>query len=204
VSSVSGDIDIDIDVEKADRVGPALRSGLKEGLEEAGDWMMREGEDKARDAVLSADRVWRGTLKQGFSTKENQFSRTHHWKGEIRNDAPHARINEKGLKPGNSPLVQDIIPWVDDKLTPNADAQEAAAHADVNEWDPQLESLAAEYSPGIVITAFAVKGGLEKKGYPGIGFMETTEQYLQRYGPLLVKRKVEKQMERELRAAGLK
>jgi hypothetical protein len=199
-----GDIDIDIDVEKAGRVQPALRRGLREGLEEAGKWMMREGEDKARDAVLSADRVWRGTLKQGFSTNENQFSRTDHWKGKISNDAPHAEVNERGRKPGNAPSVQQIIPWVDDKLTPDGSAQERAASADVNNWNPELEALAAEYSPGIVITAFAVAEGLEDKGYPGIGFMETTETYLKQVGPMLVKRKVEKQMERELRAAGLK
>lgn len=199
-----GDIDIDVDVEKADRVQPALRRGLREGLEEAGDWMMREGEDKARDVVLSADRVWRGTLKQSFDTEENEFSRYYHWKGKISNDAPHAKIVEHGRDPGNAPSVQQIIPWVDDKLTPNASAQRRAESADVNQWSPELEALAAEYSPGIVITAFAVAEGLEDKGYPGIGFMETTETYLKQVGPMLVKRKVEKQMERELRAAGLK
>jgi len=201
---MSGDIDLDIDVRKADRVGPALRRGLREGMEDAGNWMLDEGEDKAKDAVLSADRVWRKTLKQGFSTNENQFSRSYHWQGSIENDAPHAEINEHGLKPGTSPSVQDIIPWVDDKLTPNAEAQASADAADVGSWNPNLQSLAAEYSAGIVITTFAVKEGLEEDGYPGIGFMDTTESYLEQVGPRLVKQKVEKQMRRELRAAGLK
>lgn len=74
----------------------------------------------------------------------------------------------------------------------------------VEDWDPQLQALASAYSPGMVITAFAVKQGLEDKGYPGIGFMETTEQYLETVGPMIVKSKVEKQMNNELRKAGLK
>lgn len=199
-----GDIEIETEVKNWKRVQPALRSGLKEGLEDAGNWMLDKGEDKAKDAVLSADRVWRKTLKQGFRTEEDEFNRTYHWKGEIRNEAPHAHINENGLKPGANPSVQDIIPWVDDKLTPNAKAQDSADAANVGNWDPQLQTLAAQYSPGIVITSFAVKEGLEDDGYRGIGFMETAEKYLEGYGRPLVKNKVEKQMERELRAAGLK
>lgn len=199
-----GDIKLSIDVEGSDKVGRALTRGLKEGLEEAGNWMLDEGEDKAKDAVLSADRVWRKTLKQGFHTEENQFNRNYRWKGQIRNEAPHAGLNEDGLKPGSHPSVQDIIPWIDDTLTPNASAQARASRANLENWDPELESLADAYSPAMVITAFAVKEGLEEKGYPGIGFMETTEAYLNQVGPMLVKRKVEKQMRRELRAAGLK
>lgn len=201
---MSGDIHIDVDVERWERVQPALRRGLREGLSDAGNWMLDEGEDKAKDVILSADRVWRKTLKQGFTTEENEFSRTDHWQGHIRNEAPHAELNEDGLKPGSSPPVQKIIPWVDDKITPNVKAQASAAEADTSNWDPQLEALAAEYSPGKVIASFAVKEGLEEKGYPGIGFMETTEQYLGQMGKMQVKNKVEKHMERELRAAGLK
>lgn len=201
---MSGDIEIDIDIKRENRVLPALYEGLRQGLDEVGDWMLDEGEDKAKDAVLSADRVWRQTLKQGFSSNEEIASGRFHWRGKIRNTAPHARINENGLKPGNSPSVQDIIPWVDDKLTPNADAQESANEANIGNWDPQLQALAVQYSKGAVITAFAVKGGLERKGYPGIGFMETTETYLNQVGPMVVKAKVEKHMNRELRAAGLK
>lgn len=198
-----GDIDIDIEVDGTDKVGRALHKGLKEGLKESGDWMLREGEDKAKDAVMAADRVWRGTLKHGFRKSEHGYS-GEAWHGKLRNEAPHAEINEDGLKPGSSPSVQDIIPWVDDNLSPNAKAQAQADAADVNNWDPTLEAMAAEYSPGIVITSFAVREGLERDGYPGIGFMETTETYLRSYGPILVKNKVEKHMERELRAAGLK
>lgn len=199
-----GDIDLKIGVDGADKVGPALTRGLKEGLEEAGNWMLDEGEDKAKDAVLSADRVWRKTLKQGFRTEESEFNRNYRWKGEIENEAPHAEINEDGLKPGANPSVQDIIPWVDDTLTPNGDAQARASYSDISNWDPELESLADAYTPAMVITAFAVKEGLEESGYPGIGFMETTEAYLKQVGPMLVKSKVEKHMNRELRAAGLK
>lgn len=201
---MSGDIHVDVDVERWKRVQPALRAGLREGLKDAGGWMLDEGEDKAKDVVLSADRVWRRTLKQSFSSSENQFSRTTHWKGHIENTAPHAEINENGVKPGNSPAVQDIIPWVDDNLTPNANAQASADAGNIGNWDPQLQALAVHYSKGAVITSFAVKRGLEEKGFPGIGFMETTEQYLNQVGPRLVKQKVEKHMRRELRASGLK
>lgn len=199
-----GDIDIDIDVKRADRAGPALREGLREGLEDAGEWMLDQGEDRAKNIVLGADRVWRKTLKQGFSSSENQFSRHYHWQGTIENDAPHAGINEHGLKPGSSPSVQDIIPWVDDNLQPDASAQARAEAAHIGNWDPQLQALAVQYSKGKVITAFAVKEGLEDKGFPGIGFMETTEKYLQQVGPMLVKNKVERAMNRSLREAGLK
>lgn len=198
-----GDINLTVDVDGANRVGPALTRGLREGLKDAGNWMLDSGEDKAKDAVLSADRVWRKTLKQGFSSEENQFSRSYHWQGKIENDAPHAKINEDGLKPGNSPSIQDIIPWVDDNLTPNAEAQETANKANIGNWEAQLQALAVEYSKGMVITTFAVKGGLEEDGYPGIGFMETTEKYLSSIGPPMVKNKVEKHMQRELRKAGL-
>jgi hypothetical protein len=199
-----GDIELEIDIEGEDRVAPALSSGLKSGLEDAGNWMLDEGENKAKDVVMLSERVWRGTVKQGFSTSENSFNRYYRWKGKIENDAPHAGIVERGLKPGSNPEVQDIIPWVDAKLVPDGDTQEKAAEADVGEWNPELEALAGRYSPALVLTAFAVKGKLENEGYPGIGFMETTEQYLEQVGPRLVKQKVEKHMRRELRAAGLK
>jgi hypothetical protein len=90
---MSGDIDIDIDVKRWERVQPALRRGLKEGLADAGNYLIDHGEDKAKDAVLSADRVWRRTLKEGFENEENDFSRTTHWQGHIRNLAPHAQSN---------------------------------------------------------------------------------------------------------------
>jgi hypothetical protein len=198
------DIDIDIRITNAGKVPPSLKQGLEDGLQDSGEAFLDKGEDKAKDVIFSADRVWRKTLKQGFRTEDDRTSTFYSWSGKINNDAPHAKINEDGRDPGNAPSVQDIIPWVDDKLTPNADAQEKAERANVEEWNPQLQGLAGIYSPAMVITAFAVKGGLEEKGYPGIGFMETTEAYLKQIGPLLVKRKVEKHMNRELRQAGLK
>jgi hypothetical protein len=69
-------------------------------------------------------------------------------------------------------------------------------------WDPELQQLAAEYSPGYVITAFAVRESLEEEGYPGIHFTETTESYLKQIGTPMVKNKIEKHMQRELRKIG--
>jgi hypothetical protein len=65
-------------------------------------------------------------------------------------------------------------------------------------WDPDLRDLANEYSPGYVITAFAVKDHLEEEGYPGIHFTDTTESYLKQIGPPIIKAKVEKHMQRQL------
>jgi len=201
------DIEIDVDVSNNTALaGPALKQGLEDGLQDAGEWLLEKGEDQAKDAVLSADRVWRGTLKEGFRTQDNRSSDFYSWNGEIINDAPHARINEEGRKPGNAPAVQDIIAWVDDKVTGSASGslpRVTDTQYNVENWNPQLQGLAASYSPGTVITAFAVKDGLDDSGYPGIGFMETTEAYLEGIGPMIVKRKVEKHINRELRKAGL-
>jgi hypothetical protein len=71
-------------------------------------------------------------------------------------------------------------------------------------WDPDLQDLADEYSPGYVITAFAVRESIAEEGYPGIHFTETTEAYLKQIGTPMVKNKVEKHMNQELRKAGLK
>jgi len=49
-----------------------------------------------------------------------------------------------------------------------------------------------------------VKEHLDEKGYAGIRYMETAEQYLERVGPIVVKRKVESKMNRALRRYGLK
>lgn len=70
-------------------------------------------------------------------------------------------------------------------------------------WDSSLQDLAEEYSPGYVITAFAVKETMEKEGRPGIHFTETTKTYLRQIGPMIVENKVEKNMNRELRKRGL-
>lgn len=201
--------DIELDVEVSNNTalaGPALKQGLEDGLQEAGEWLLEKGEDKAKDAVLSADRVWRGTLKQGFRTRDSEDINFYSWNGEIINDAPHARINEKGRKPGNAPAVQDIIAWVDDKVVGDAGGslpRVTDTQYNTENWSPQLQGLAGTYSPGTVITAFAVKEGLEDTGYPGIGFMDTAEAYLEGVGPMIVKRIVEKHINRELRRAGL-
>lgn len=74
----------------------------------------------------------------------------------------------------------------------------------VDDWHPDLQEAAAEYGPGYVLTAFAVKEKLEERGYPGIFYMKTAEKYMNRVGPMVTKRKIEKQMNRELRKRGLK
>lgn len=189
-----GDIEIDIEMSGHGGIVPALADGLDSGVKKSGDWMLREGERKAKDAVLSADRVWRGALKRGFQTQEMKDSSP--YVGEIRNFAPHAGINERGLKPGSSPPVQKLIRWVDDNVVPNVTG-------DSSDWDPDLQALADRYSPGMVITTFAIKSELEKNGYPGIGYMEAAEAYLKQVGPLVVRAKVEKEMRRELRRKGV-
>lgn len=65
-------------------------------------------------------------------------------------------------------------------------------------WDPELQALADEYSPGYVITAFAVRESIDEEGYPGIHFTDTTEAYLKQIGTPIVKMKVEKHMRKEL------
>ncbi len=37
-------------------------------------------------------------------------------------------------------------------------------------WHPDLQELAEEYSPGYVLTAFAVRSDIKEEGYPGIHF----------------------------------
>lgn len=201
---MSGDIHIDIDIDGAEKVAPALRKGLKEGLKESGEYLQKQGVDKGQDALRSTDRIWRRQVYHGFETESNQFNRYYRWKGKIHNRAPHATIVDKGLKPGVNPEVQDIIEWVDAKITPNAAAQESAEKADIKEWDPELQALAAEHGAAIVISSFAIKYGLEEDGYPGIDFTGTIESYLEQIGHPISKSKVEKQMNRELRKAGLK
>jgi hypothetical protein len=201
------DIEIDIDVSNNTALaGSAMKEGLEDGLQDAGEWLLEEGEDKGKDSVLSADRVWRGTLKEGFRSEERDTGDFYSWNGQVINDAPHARINEEGRDPGSAPAVQDIIAWVDDKVVGSASGslpRVTDTQYNTENWNPQLRALAANYSPGTVITAFAVKEGLEDSGYPGIGFMETTEAYLEGIGPAVVKQKVEKHINRELRKAGL-
>lgn len=72
------------------------------------------------------------------------------------------------------------------------------------DWDSSLQELADEYSPGYVITAFAVKNSIEKEGFTGVQFSKTTKSYLKQIGPPMIKMKVEKHMNRQLRQEGLK
>jgi len=190
---------IDIDVKRHERIPDAIKNGLRDGLQDAGNWLLESGEGRAKDAIMSADRIWHRTLKEGFETEgSGEFTRMSGWKGKITNTAPHASLNERGLKPGSSPPVQKIAPWVDDKIAASLPRVTTSSY-DTSNWDPDLQALAERYSPGVVVTSFAVKNKLEKKGYSGIGFMETTETYLKTAGPPIVKQKVEKHLRREMR-----
>lgn len=66
-------------------------------------------------------------------------------------------------------------------------------------WHPDLQELAEEYSPGYVITAFKVRGKIDQEGYAGVNFSDAIKTDLRSYGPMLVKKKVEKHMNQELR-----
>jgi len=187
------------DIDGHRKVDDGLADGLKEGLKETGEWLQRRGIERARDRVRATDRVWRKRVYHGF-TEDDSSADGGRWSGSIKNTAPHARIVEEGLDPGEAnPPVQAIIEWVSDELNP-----QTAAGRDLSEWDPELRELAGEYHPGYVLTAFAVKEHLEEEGYPGIEFMETAEQYLSSIGPMVLHRKVEKNMEDALRRNGLK
>jgi hypothetical protein len=195
------EIDIDIEIDGAEAVGPAIEQGVESGIEETGNYLLRKGTERAKNIVLSAERVWRGTLREGF-TAEGSNAPRYQWHGKIRNVAPHAELNEDGLKPNNSPEIQDILPWVSTTLIPNAEAQLRASESDIGNWDAELEALASSYSPAMVLTAFAVKGKLENKGYAGIHYMDRTDSYLQGIGPMILKKKVEKHIRKELQAVG--
>jgi len=197
-----GDIEVEIDVEGAERVEKALKKGLAEGLKESGEWMLERGEEVAKDRVITAPRVWRKKLKHGFKKEPTRFPRRDHWKGQLKNTAPNAEANEYGLAPGNSPPVQHIIEWVDDELVPNAAAQAKAKMAHIGNWDPQLQALAVQYSKAKVMAAFQVKGGLEEKGYSGIQFMQAAEIYLETVSRMVIKQKIEKNMQEQLRIYG--
>jgi hypothetical protein len=196
-----GDIELKADLKKHERVSPALFDGLREGLEESGNWMLENGTRFAYDYVVAKDRVWNKQVKRGFTTNENQFSRRDHWQGTISNEAPHADMVEDGRPPGTEIDIAEIVPWVDDRLTPNSDAREKAEDSNVSAWDQKIRGLAWTHGTANVITAFAVKRHLEKEGYPGIGFMDTTESYLEQVSGMVIKGKIEREMERELKKA---
>lgn len=74
---------------------------------------------------------------------------------------------------------------------------------DTEDWHPDLQDLAEEYSAGYVITAFRVRESLAEEGYPGIHFTDSTEAYLRKIKNLTVKPQVESEMNEELRKRGL-
>lgn len=69
------------------------------------------------------------------------------------------------------------------------------------DWNPKLQALAEEYSPGYVITAFKVQSKLREKGKKGLNFTGKTESYMRQIGKPNTKLKVTKQMNDELRKA---
>jgi hypothetical protein len=201
-------ITIEQDVKRANRVGSALRNGLSKGLEEAGDYLLDKGEEAARDAVMSAGRVWNKDVKRGFQQSPPDFHRYYHWSGTIRNVAPHAEIVDKGLAPageitGSTPSIQDILPWIDSEVAPNAAARASAEAADLDNWDPEIRALAEEYGTAEVIAAFAIAKHIKDEGYPGVQFVEVAEAKM-RNQTVNAKKKIEREMERELRRKGLK
>lgn len=194
-----GDIEFNTSINGHEQIPDAIQDGVENALKETGAWLQRNGREEARDVIRGADRIWRRKLYYGWNTADGSITGPGEWEGTLENEAPHAEVVEDGLNPGNSPSVQDIIPWVNDKLQPHD-----LGKRDPTNWDPALQELANDYGPGYVLTAFAVKEKLEQRGYPGIGFMEAAERYMQRVGPLVLQRKAEKHLERELRKHGLK
>jgi len=203
------DIDIEVDVDDGDlaKLEDALIEGLENGMRESIAWMVRNGQHKAKSRIRSTDRVWRQRVYHGWKQQETVVTETGggvEGEGGLINTADHAKVVDVGLAPegqieGANPQVQNIIQWVSEKLYPHP-------HAGVNleDWEDELQALAAEYSPGYVMTAFAVKHKLDEKGYPGIDFTGAAESYLRKTGPMIVHRKVEKQMNKKLRQYGLK
>lgn len=186
--------DLEVEVEGERRMEKALEEGLEAGLRDSIAWLLRNGISESKDRIRVTDRLWRKEVFRNWSMQWDQSEEEAH--GRITNNAPHARIVDEGLKPGSAnPSVQDIIPWVDDKLSP-----QPVGDRNPSEWDPELIALSEEYSPGMVLTAFAIKDHLEEQGYPGIDFTGAAERYMERVGPMVIKRKIEKWMQRRVRS----
>lgn len=194
--------EIEIDISRHMRVAPALKDGLEDGMAEAGENLVKKGKSRAKGHVRGTDRMWRSKLYNSFRAEPGygDFTGDARWTGSFENFAPHARVVEYGLTPGDPPAVQDIIDWVEYKLRPKS---EEAQSRHIGNWDPQLQALAVHYGKGYVLTAFAVQEELRKNGYHGIGFMKAAETYLKQIGPMIVHRKVEKHMRKQLRKAGV-
>lgn len=198
-----GNVRVDADMDTTGKaVGRAIRDGLGDGIEDAGEWLFEQGREQARDRIRGI-RVWRGQVYNGFAPEDGHREGNHEYSTELRNVAPHAEIVERGLAPagaipGAHPAVQDIIEWVDSEV-----AVSPIGSRNVEEWDPDLQVLAAEYGTATVVAAFGVKEHIDTEGYPGIGYMEHAEQWMRRYGPVVVKRKVESAIEAELKRIGV-
>lgn len=205
------DIEIRVDDDKplgpGSRFRKAVEAGFNEGFKESLNYLQKLGVQNALDIVMLNDRVWNKKVKNGFTTSTFSFPRWYNHQGKITNTAPHAKIVEEGLQPagkisGSKPSVQDILPWVESEVTPNAEAQETAKKANIGNWDVQLQALAVEYGTANVIAAFAIAKSIKDEGYRGIGFMSKTESELQSQA-VNVRNKVEKHINRELQKKGL-
>jgi hypothetical protein len=197
-----------LDTKIGEQFALASHEGISDGLDDAGDSMLDSGESHARDIVMGSDRVWNKKVKRGFQTEKPELQqRWYHYRGRLKNVAPHAKIVEEGLAPagkitGSNPSVQDIIPWVDDEVQPNSTARAKAENANPQRWKTPLKNLAEEYGTATVITAFAIRESIAEEGYPGIQFMEATENYLRSSFHRMIKMKVEKHLRRQLRQKG--
>lgn len=194
---------IDIEVEDLTGLQNALRRGVKEGARESAHWHTDEGKNKAQDLLRAGDgeghpRIWRREVYHGFH--DFVQSRGTGYVAQLTNTAPHAHIVEHGRRPGATPPpVQKLMSWVVDKLDPSVDVNPDL----VDSWDPELQALAATYGPGYVRTAFNVQDKIREEGIEGIRFMSKTESYLKQVGGMVTHRKVEKNIEKQLKLRGL-
>lgn len=124
-----GDIEVDVDVSTKDLVAleDALLDGLKEGMEDSLKWLRKRGKQKAKSHIQTHGRVWNKRVKNLW-TKQGAIVTTtgddYHGTTAAIAVADHAVIVDKGLAPrgeikGANPSVQDLIPWVSDKLGPS-------------------------------------------------------------------------------------
>jgi hypothetical protein len=185
-----------------------MHEGFDDGLQDAGESMLDSGNERAREVVVGADRVWNKKVKNGFTAESPELKqRWYHFEGQISNTAPHAEIVDVGLAPageitGSNPSVQDILPWVSDNVTPGPAARAKAERANEQRWKSNLGDLAEEYGTATVIAAFAIRGSIAEDGYPGIQFTDITEKYLRSSFRRTIKMKVEKHLRRELKKHG--
>ena len=117
-----GDIDIEFNVHRIERIKPAIEKGIERGLEDSGSYLTGKGAEKAEDVVTGHRKVWTEEVKKGFVDFEKQKG-PESWEGYVRNLSNHADVVDRGLAPageitGSNPSVQDIMPWVVAHLSP--------------------------------------------------------------------------------------